>query len=232
MSKCLGDIAHEILGRHGVSDEEGNVQAFPSQNLNENQTPSYPPPPAPSIPQSNAIGGTPVHEAMLPMEDSMRNMLIKTSLMAEGKISDLSIRAEEGDKDAQRKLDNINNLDYDVNAPIKKKRRTKKKLTKEEVEVLRAAHHILQEMTGTGSIGVNMAGGGFAPATNYTYPGIKLPGKGKKKPKKKILNTEGHVVQGDSMFSKAWNTGIISKVPDKKTMYFTGKPQKIKRRKK
>ena len=88
-------------------------------------------------------------------------------------------------------------------------------------------------MTGAGSIGVNMAGGGFAPATNYTYPGIKLPGKKKKKKeKKKTLNTEAHVVQGDPMFSKAWNTGIISKIPDKKTMYFTGKPQKIKRRKK
>tara|TARA_R110000744_G_scaffold206120_2_gene324722 strand:- start:1429 stop:2127 length:699 start_codon:yes stop_codon:yes gene_type:complete len=232
MSKCLGDIAHEILGKYGVSDEEGNVKAFPSQTMNENQNHSYdtPMPSMPSAPVSNAIGGTPVHEAVAPMDDAIRNMFIKTSLLAEGKVNDLTIKAEEGDKEAQKKLDNINNLGYDHEAPVKKKKPTKK-LTKEEVQVLRAAHHILQEMTGAGSIGVNLGGPGHAPAINYGYPGLKTPGKKKKKKKKKVLNTEGHVVQGDPMFPKAWNTGIISKIPDKKTMYFTGKPQKIRRKK-
>ena len=130
-------------------------------------------------------------------------------------------------------MDNLNNPQYDTRTPVKKKGR-KTKLTKEEVEVLKAAHHILQEMTGTGSIGVNMGGGGFAPNPNYSYPGIEKPKKKKKKlsPKKKrVAESSGHVVQGDPMFSKAWNSGIITKIPDKKTMYFTGKPQKIKRRK-
>jgi len=228
MSKGLGDIAHDILGRYGVSDENGNVQAFPAQSINEHQTSHAPP----SMPPSTSVGGTPVHEALPPMDDSFRDMFIKDSLIAEGKMKDLSIRAEEGDKKAQQTLDNLNSLDYDVHSPIKKKR--KKKLTKEELEVLKAAHHILQEMTTVGMIGVNMGGaGGVGPSPSYKYPGIDLPSKKKKKkPKKKQLNTESHVTQGDPMFSKAWNSGIITKVPDKKTMYFTGKPQKIKRRKK
>ena len=96
MSKCLGDVANDILGRYGVSDEEGNIQAFPSHRFNESQTPSHAPPshtpPTPSVPQSNAIGGTPVHEAMPPMEDTMRNRLIRNSLIAEGKMSDLEPR--------------------------------------------------------------------------------------------------------------------------------------------
>tara|TARA_R110000824_G_scaffold158227_6_gene331977 strand:+ start:1094 stop:1816 length:723 start_codon:yes stop_codon:yes gene_type:complete len=240
MSKCLGDIAHEILGKYGVSDEEGNVKAFPTQTMNENQNHSYNPPmpstpsmpsmpSMPSVPVGNTIGGTPVHEAIAPMDDAVRDMFIKTSLLAEGKVSDLTIKAEEGDKEAQKKLDNINNLGYDHEAPVKKKKRTKK-LTKEEVQVLRAAHHILQEMTGAGGIGVNLGGPGYAPASNYGYPGLKTPVK-KKKKKKKKLNMEGHVVQGDPMFSKAWSAGIISKIPDKNTVYFTGKPQKIRRKK-
>ena len=225
MTKSMAQLADEILSAHGVSDEEGNINSFPAQPLEESHGQS------PSLPLSPSPQGVPVHEALPPMSDAARDMFIGNALLAEGKIKNLSVRAEEGDMLAQKRLDNLNNPEYDTRRPVKKGKR-KTKLTKEEIEVLKAARHILQEMTGTGSIGVNMGGGGFVPNPNYSYPGIEKPKKKKKKiSSKKKRVAENHVVQGDPMFSKAWNSGIITKIPDKKTMYFTGKPQKLKRRK-
>ena len=213
-------MADEILSTYGVSDEEGNVQSFPTQSINESMQ-------SPRLPKASSAG-VPVHEALPPCTDNARNLFIQSALIAEGKMKDLQIKAEEGDKDAQKKLKNINDPNFrpgQQNGHV-----PKKTLTKEEIEVLKAARHILQEMTTVGAIGVNMGGPGHTPAPSYSYPGLKKDKK--KKKKKKVQVAEGHVAQGDPMFSKAWNSGIVTKIPDSSTVYFTGKPQKIKRRKK
>lgn len=216
-------MADEILSNYGVSDEEGNVQSFPTQSINESMQ-------SPRLPKASSAG-VPVHEALPPCTDNARNLFIQSALLAEGKLKDLQIKAEEGDEDAQKKLNNINDPNFrpgQQNGHVSKRR--KKTLTKEEIEVLKAARHILQEMTTVGAIGVNMGGPGHTPAPSYSYPGLKKDKK--KKKKKKVQVAEGHVAQGDPMFSKAWNSGIVTKIPDSSTVYFTGKPQKIKRRKK
>jgi hypothetical protein len=218
MAKSMAQMADEILSTYGVFDEEGNVQSFPTQSINESVQ-------SPRLPKASSAG-VPVHEALPPCTDNARNLFIQSALLAEGKMKDLQIRAEEGDKDAQKKLKNINDPNFrpgQQNGHV-----SKKTLTKEEIEVLKAARHILQEMTTVGAIGVNMGGPGHTPAPSYSYPGLKKD----KKKKKKVQVAEGHVVQGDPMFSKAWNSGIVTKIPDSSTVYFTGKPQKIKRRKK
>ena len=38
--------------------------------------------------------------------------------------------------------------------------------------------------------------------------------------KSKLGEGGGHVVQGDPMFKKAWSHGIITKIPDRSTIYF------------
>jgi len=223
MAKSMAQMADEILSTYGVSDEEGNVQSFPTQSINESMQ-------SPRLPKASSAG-VPVHEALPPCTDNARNLFIQSALLAEGKMKDLQIKAEEGDKEAQKKLKNINDPNFrpgQQNGHVSK--RLKKTLTKEEIEVLKAARHILQEMTTVGAIGVNMGGPGHTPAPSYSYPGLNKDKK--KKKKKKIQVAEGHVVQGDPMFSKAWNSGIVTKIPDSSTVYFTGKPQKIKRRKK
>jgi len=51
--------------------------------------------------------------------------------------------------------------------------------------------------------------------------------------KSKLGLSEMHVVQGDPMFSKAWSHGIVTKIPDKSTMYFKipkGQTVKVKTR--
>jgi len=221
MAKSMAQMADEILSTYGVSDEEGNVQSFPTQSINESMQ-------SPRLPKASSAG-VPVHEALPPCTDNARNLFIQSALLAEGKMKDLQIKAEEGDKEAQKKLKNINDPNFrpgQQNGHVSK--RLKKTLTKEEIEVLKAARHILQEMTTVGAIGVNMGGPGHTPAPSYSYPGLKKDKK--KKKKKKVQVAEGHV--GDPMFSKAWNSGIVTKIPDSSTVYFTGKPQKIKRRKK